>query len=327
MVEPTSTSELAEVIRSSKAVRIEGGNTKFAWRIPSADQDDWTEQNLFRDREGRLVHAAARAEYQAIQERREMRSAAAGAKPQTLSLAGLNGVVDYSPSDQVVTFRAGISLAEAQSVLQEYGQCLPVFSGTDTAFSTVGGCLAMNLPHLAEGRAGNWRDWVLRMTVVLADGTVATCGSRVVKNVAGYDVHKFVVGSRGTLAVVADATLRTWPSASPPTPRDIAPEELALCNWIQRVPRNQFEHALTAAGEQLVYGDALTCTLYAAVQGGPDRAPFQNSLPRYDGDWVLRAGAGHYNFQFSNSSLSLMRRAKEVFDPVGKLNPGEMGIF
>lgn len=72
---------------------------------------------------------------------------------------------------------------------------------------------------------GAWRDWVLGVQLVLADGMIAKAGSLAVKNVAGYDIHKFLVGTRGTLAVVTEVILRTAPLASLPMPQTLEPSQ------------------------------------------------------------------------------------------------------
>src|SRR5476651_1570951 len=71
--------------------------------------------------------------------------------------------------------------------------------------------IAFNLPHTLQAQYGSWRDWILGMRVVQADGTFAKCGSKAVKNVAGYDVQKLMIGARGTLGLIAEVTLRTFP--------------------------------------------------------------------------------------------------------------------
>ena len=85
----------------------------------------------------------------------------------------------------------------------------------DAAFRcTVGGVLATNDSGSLRFRYGSLRDLVIGMTIVLADGTIAKSGGRVVKNVAGYDLPKLFTGSFGTLGIITEATFRLHPPAT-----------------------------------------------------------------------------------------------------------------
>jgi glycolate oxidase FAD binding subunit len=79
--------------------------------------------------------------------------------------------------------------------------------------ATVGGVLSANDSGALRGRYGSARDLVIGMTLVLADGTIAKTGGKVVKNVAGYDLHKLMIGAWGTLAVMTEVTFRLHPFA------------------------------------------------------------------------------------------------------------------
>jgi FAD/FMN-containing dehydrogenase len=241
-----------------------------------------------------------------------------------IDLTALTGIVEHHPQDQVVVVRAGTRIDELQRELAESGQALPLawppdlFPDAEPLFAglpgTLGGGLSTNLPHALEGATGSWRDWVLGMTVVRPDGTIAKCGSQAVKNVAGYDVQRLFIGARGTLAVVAEVILRTISLPAIPMPsliRGPSPPEEA--DWIQRTLRTDFRHALDALGERLVGGDEETATLWAAVG---DESP-----ARFPSDWVL-----HRDAEIESPILrGLMKRTKEILDPRRKLNPGSMG--
>lgn len=240
---------------------------------------------------------------------------------------GLTGVVEFSSDDQVVVVRAGTPLAELQKVLMAKGQCLPLVphrpeGGFDEVEGTVGGAVATNLPELLEDVAGSWRDWLLGATILQADGTLAKGGSRAVKNVAGYDVHKFMVGSRGTLGVLTEVILRTTPVRALPKPSVEwlnGPAEGGW--WIQRTLTADFEAATKASRDTSGYDLRPASTLWRRL--GPEE-----TLTRFEGDWVLRSGAGTQNLVLDDPvQVRLMRRAKALFDPGSKLNPGEMGIF
>ena len=76
---------------------------------------------------------------------------------------------------------------------------------------TIGACLAGDLSGPRRHRYGAMRDLVIGVTVVLADGTIASSGGKVVKNVAGYDLGKLFSGSRGRLGLIARVALRLHP--------------------------------------------------------------------------------------------------------------------
>lgn len=229
----------------------------------------------------------------------------------TLDLSGLTGVVSFDPADQVVTVRAGTSLADLPAVLAEHSQCLPL--GSWPREGSVGGSIAMNLPHPLEQAAGGWRDWVLGLTAVTAQGEVVKAGSRVVKSVAGYDLHKFLVGSRGTLAVIVEVTLRTSPLSACPPEQLEGYGSLDTVNLIHRVRPTDIKSATRGYPDSR--WDPLSGTIWATV---PEDWTFQ----RFPGDWMLRADAGERNFVIEDAAQArLMRRTKDLFDPTGRLEP------
>lgn len=127
-----------------------------------------------------------------------------------LSTASLNKVVDYPARDLTITVEAGITIAELQKVLAAEGQHLPVdVAQPDDA--TLGGAIAVNMSGPRRYGHGTLRDYVIGITAVDGRGQEFHAGGRVVKNVAGYDFCKLLVGSLGTLAVVTQVTLKVKP--------------------------------------------------------------------------------------------------------------------
>jgi len=247
-----------------------------------------------------------------------------------ISLDEYYGIIEHDVEDQVVVVRAGTSVLELQEELAEVGQCLPLpvlephgAMSTASLYGPLIDEIGFNLPHGLSAQCGSWRDWVLGMKVIQPDGTVAKCGSKAVKNVAGYDVQKLMIGARGTLALIAEVTLKTFPLKALP-PSEVAFVSSAArrpSNWIQRVRPVDFDIAVKSQAGALAAYDCRSSTLWAYVPPG-------GSLKRFEGDWVLRAGCGAQNLEFKDPTvLRLMKRTKELFDPTGKLNPGEMGLF
>jgi glycolate oxidase FAD binding subunit len=132
----------------------------------------------------------------------------ADARISTLRLADL---VEYAPADQVVTVQGGMTLGELQRQLRSHAQRLALDPPLASR-ATIGGIAASNAYGPRRMRYGTIKDLMLGMTIVRADGTIARGGGKVVKNVAGFDVPKLMIGSFGTLAMIASVTLRVHPA-------------------------------------------------------------------------------------------------------------------
>ncbi|KRF36354.1 FAD-binding oxidoreductase [Nocardioides sp. Soil805] len=126
-----------------------------------------------------------------------------------LDLSALDRVLDHAAGDLIVATEAGALLADVQRTVAEGGQRLAL--DETVPGSTVGGVLGANTSGPRRTATGTARDLLIGITMVRADGVVAKAGGRVVKNVAGYDLGKLMIGSGGTLAVVTDATFRLHP--------------------------------------------------------------------------------------------------------------------
>jgi glycolate oxidase FAD binding subunit len=123
-----------------------------------------------------------------------------------VDLTGLRRITEYNPADLTIHVEAGVTLRELQNTLLENNQFLLLnpWSGAD---ATIGGIAAIN----AQGPfrpVGTVRDWIIGMKVVDITGQISKAGGRVVKNVTGYDLHKLYTGSLGTLAVIAEVSLK-----------------------------------------------------------------------------------------------------------------------
>jgi glycolate oxidase FAD binding subunit len=123
------------------------------------------------------------------------------------------GVVDYDPQELVLTARAGTPLAELETLLGASGQYLPFEPPHFGPAATFGGTIACGLAGPARASAGPMRDFVLGVRVLTGAGEVLSFGGRVMKNVAGYDVTRLMVGALGTLGVLLEASLKVLPRA------------------------------------------------------------------------------------------------------------------
>lgn len=344
---PTTTEDVSEIVKGASLV----SSLPFSlrqWRIPSPvywaqeldaalcrvdDDQRWEDEG---ERQLRIREAVSR-----LIEIEAAYNQSSGPKetPTQIYLWRLTGVVEHCASDQVVVVRAGTRVRALQRELVRANQCLPmpleddgrICLGRGSLTMSIADAIGLNLPHALEAQCGNWRDWILGMTVVLTDGTVVKSGSRAVKNVAGFDAHKLFVGARSTLGIIVEVTLKTFPLASLPPHEGVsfcgepirARERAQLRRkplWIQRTQRSDFAAAVRAAGSSLLESDVASSTLWAEI-------PKERELPRFEGDHVIRKGCGEKNIQITDPTLArLMQQAKGIFDPTNKLNPGELGV-
>jgi FAD/FMN-containing dehydrogenase len=242
-----------------------------------------------------------------------LREGAAAAE--VLDLTGLPKDIDVAAADQYVTVSASARVSDLQEQLRPHGLALPLPDPAQAGDllagipRTVGGLVATNLPHGLEGQTLTSRDWVLGLEVMRADGTTAKGGGRTVKNVAGYDVAKLFVGSRGTLGIVLSVTFRLFPlGALPKASGTFVQNWSGEHVWIQRTLRTDFEEALNRAQDVFSYDEA-TSTLWAA------------QVSRFEHDWVM--GPRYWRCR-NRAQATLTERAKAIFDPEDKFNPGEV---
>ena len=128
-----------------------------------------------------------------------------------LDVAGHRGVVSYEPTELVITARAGTPLAEVEATLAEKGQMLGFEPPHFGAAATLGGTIACGLSGPRRPYAGSARDFVLGATIVNGKGEIVRFGGQVMKNVAGYDISRLMVGAFGTLGVLLDVSLKVLP--------------------------------------------------------------------------------------------------------------------
>lgn len=127
-----------------------------------------------------------------------------------LRLDRLDGLLDHEAADMTVRVQAGCPLARLADVLATAAQWLPVDPPRPEA-TTVGGLLAAGLAGPLRASQGTARDLLLGLRWVDARGRIVASGGRVVKNVAGYDLHKLHVGALGSVGVIVEATLKVRP--------------------------------------------------------------------------------------------------------------------
>jgi glycolate oxidase FAD binding subunit len=127
-----------------------------------------------------------------------------------LSMRRMSQLREHAWQDMTCTVQAGCPWTAMQKELHLHGQMVAL-DPLSPDISTVGGIVACNDSGALRLKFGGLRDLVIGMTIVLADGTIAKTGGKVVKNVAGYDLHKLMTGSFGTLGVIAEVNFRLHP--------------------------------------------------------------------------------------------------------------------
>ena len=129
-----------------------------------------------------------------------------------LATSGLQGIVDYEPSELVVTARAGLSLKSLQATLTANGQMLGFEPPAYGEAATVGGTVACGLSGPRRPYAGALRDFVLGVRCLNGRGEDLRFGGQVMKNVAGYDIARLMAGAQGTLGVLLEVSFKVLPS-------------------------------------------------------------------------------------------------------------------
>ena len=127
-----------------------------------------------------------------------------------IDVSRMNRLIEHDDANLTATVDAGIRIDELQQLVAERNQFLP-FEPPSALRASIGGTIAANLNGPRRSYYGNIRDLVIGMRVALADGEHIKAGGKVVKNVAGYDMCKLLVGSFGTLGIITEVTVRMAP--------------------------------------------------------------------------------------------------------------------
>ena len=282
-----------------------------------------------------------------------------GGAPQagTREVRAPSGVWEHEPSEMTVRCGAGTPIKEISAHLALTGQMVPFDPPNSTA--TVGGLLACGYSGHRRLRYGHVRDLVLQTRHVDACGKVVTAGGPTVKNVSGYDLPRLLVGSLGTIGLLAEVILRTLPL--PPSTQWLAGEgdpftafdllyrpSSILWNgtrtWIllEGDPTDVATEAskLKPLGFEPVEFEPVEFepVEFEPVSDGPQiptpgresmRPGELRSLAGTPGDWMAEVGVGlvHRNEAVSagpvtSTNAALMSELKQKLDPLGRLNPG-----
>ena len=179
------------------------------------------------------------------------------------------GILEHEPGDLTCIVEAGVRLADLQTALAGSGQR---FSLDPPGDPSLGECLLGDLSGPLRHRFGTMRDLVLGVTVRLPDGTRASSGGKVVKNVAGYDLGKLYCGSRGRLGSVERLALRLHPL--PAESRTVA---VAAADWPKLHRSGLAPSAVDIVGDRMIVlfeGAGRAVHAQAGELGGEDSDPW-----------------------------------------------------
>jgi len=252
----------------------------------------------------------------------------------------LNRVLEHEAGDLTCTVEAGVRLSTLNRRLARHGQMLALDPPQDP---TVGACIAADLSGPRRHRYGSVRDLLLGVTVVLSDGTIASSGGKVVKNVAGYDLGKLFCGSSGRLGLIVRAGLRLHPLPEaartlvvPVSSRDVALAHLRTVQRSQLVPSAVdllwprklcllFEGSARAVEQQLgaarklVGGSEEDPDAWDEVLAFQTRCRGRRPFAGLDGPMLVRAGEAFLEREVGRDWSPLAERVRAAFDPEGLL--------
>ena len=123
----------------------------------------------------------------------------------------LDNILEYQPDEYTITVQAGASLQKVTAVIEEQGQCLPFDPPVANEGATIGGMIATGLSGPGSQRFGAMRDFIIGVKHVDGQGKLIKGGGKVVKNAAGFDVPKLMVGSLGSLGILTEASFKVFP--------------------------------------------------------------------------------------------------------------------
>ena len=242
-----------------------------------------------------------------------------------LSAAAYTGIIDYDPTELVVTARAGTSLADLETELQKQNQMLgfePPHFGPE---ATLGGCVASGLSGPRRAYVGATRDFVLGVRILDGNGNNLHFGGQVMKNVAGYDISRLMTGSMGTLGLLLEVSIKVLP---------IPPIELTLRMQMKEAAAiekmNQWAGKPLPISATCFYENNLTLRLSGAESavraahtklGGeliPDGSAFWNSI-REQTHTFFQSGSSLWRLSLKSNTPPLKLPGQQLIEWGGAL--------
>jgi hypothetical protein len=217
-----------------------------------------------------------------------------------VSTSEFSQVLEYRPDDLIIRVGAGLLLGELVDLVAKDGLCLPIMRDRGWLGypgKTVGGLVGLGLPHYGIGSV---RDWVVGMKFLTGSGEIVDSGANVVKSVAGFDLHRMLVGSRSELGVILEVALRLYPLKMMPDRESLQAIE-GDC-WVHRVPRSfECQQGVRSPQQELIWADR------------------QLELPPHG--WAIGPG-GRYVGRRDAVAERFRANLKNVLDPNGVFEKG-----
>ena len=177
---------------------------------------------------------------------------------ETIKISGHSGIINYQPSELVITARAGTPLSEINEILAKNNQRLPFEPPKYGENATLGGTIACGFSGSARPFNGSARDAVLGCKIINGHGEILHFGGEVVKNVAGYDVSRLMTGALGTLGILLEISIKVLP---------VTPKQLTFTQEIQTEKLNETLNKLRRSTLPLSGVSFLENTLYIRLNG------------------------------------------------------------
>jgi len=198
-----------------------------------------------------------------------------------LKMSGYAGLTEYDPSEFTFTARAGTRLRDLINALAAHGQYLPFDPPLINEGATLGGTIAAGLNGPGRLRFGGLRDFILGLVFLTSAGQLVRGGGKVVKNAAGFDFPKLLVGSCGEMGVILEATFKVFPAPratlTAETTCATLEKALALMALLGRLPADLDALELEPPGRVIIRlaGDEGTLAPRLARLAADCAAPFQ----------------------------------------------------
>ncbi len=205
-----------------------------------------------------------------------------------LDMTALNQIVHYDPGDLTLSADAGTLIAKLNATLLEHNQFLPLLVPW-YSLSTIGGTIASGMDSPLRQFYGTARDFLIGAEFIDGTGKLCKSGGRVVKNVTGYDLHKLLIGSLGTIAVITRLNFRTFPAPIAGSRGFVASfqtaeDALALRRSVAQSPLTPLTLDILSPCLARIFSEKTPATAETAVFSGEVRNANQNSLPPI-GNW------------------------------------------
>jgi glycolate oxidase FAD binding subunit len=159
-----------------------------------------------------LVQTLPKVLPQGAQTKSPLLHAGAEGEVARLDMTRLSGIIEYDPGEYTFTAYAGTRLADITAALAEHGQYMPFDPPLVEAGATLGGTIAAGISGSGRYRYGGLRDFILGVHMVDGQGRLVRGGGKVVKNAAGFDLPKLMVGSMGRLGILVSASFKVFPA-------------------------------------------------------------------------------------------------------------------